>query len=251
MTEASFNLLIWIWIALAVVLFPLQLFVTAPYGRHVSDRWGPRVDNRLGWIVMEAVSPAIFAASFLWGGVPGESVVWLFFALWIAHYVHRSFVFPLRTRTSGKQIPIVIVVFAIMFNAMNGWTNGTYLGSAWGDYSGWFSDPRLWIGLAIFALGAWINITSDNHLIGLRRGSGDGYSIPHGGWFERVSCPNHLGEIIQWTGFAIMCWNLPALAFAIWTAANLIPRAISHHRWYNRTFDTYPASRRAVIPGLI
>lgn len=35
------------------------------------------------------------------------------------------------------------------------------------------------------------------------------------------------GEIIEWTGFAIACWSLPAAAFAIMTFCNLGPRA--HH----------------------
>ncbi len=75
--------------------------------------------------------------------------------------------------------------------------------------------------------------------------------VPRGGLFELVSCPNLSGEILQWFGFALMCWNLPALSFAIWTAANLIPRAISHHRWYRTHFADYPKSRRAVVPGIL
>jgi len=66
-----------------------------------------------------------------------------------------------------------------------------------------------------------------------------------------VSCPNLFGEIVEWSGFAMMCWNLPALSFAIWTAANLIPRAISHHRWYRQRFADYPAARKAVIPFIL
>jgi hypothetical protein len=60
-----------------------------------------------------------------------------------------------------------------------------------------------------------------------------------------------MGEIIEWSGFALMCWNLPALSFAIWTAANLIPRAVSHHAWYRRTFPDYPQDRHAVVPALL
>ena len=50
-------------------------------------------------------------------------------------------------------------------------------------------------------------------------------------------------------GWVVM--ELPALAFALWTAANLIPRALWRHRWYRRTFPDYPPSRRAVIPGVL
>ena len=30
------------WIAVAILLFPVQLFVTAPYGRHARTDWGRR-----------------------------------------------------------------------------------------------------------------------------------------------------------------------------------------------------------------
>jgi steroid 5-alpha reductase family enzyme len=103
----------------------------------------------------------------------------------------------------------------------------------------------------VFVAGAAINLWSDNRLIALRADGNQGYAIPRGGLFERVSCPNHLGEIIEWWGFALMCWNLPALSFAVWTAANLIPRALSHQAWYRRTFADYPAGRKAVIPAVL
>jgi hypothetical protein len=69
--------------------------------------------------------------------------------------------------------------------------------------------------------------------------------------FEWISCPNLFGEIVEWFGFALMCWSLPALSFAIWTAANLIPRALSHHAWYRGHFPDYPQARRAVIPFVL
>ena len=69
--------------------------------------------------------------------------------------------------------------------------------------------------------------------------------------FRYVSCPNHFGEIVEWAGFAVMCWNLPALSFAVWTAGNLIPRALSHHRWYRERFPDYPPERKAVIPFVL
>ena len=89
-------------------------------------------------------------------------------------------------------------------------------------------------------------------MIDLRaNGTSTDYAIPRGGLFDTVSCPNHLGEIVQWFGFALMCWNLPALSFAIWTAANLIPRSLSHHAWYRQHFPDYPRDRSAVIPFLL
>jgi steroid 5-alpha reductase family enzyme len=105
--------------------------------------------------------------------------------------------------------------------------------------------------MSVFVLGATVNVRSDEILLRLRQSGDSDYSIPTGGLFEWVSCPNYLGEIVQWTGFAIAAWSLPALSFAVWTAANLVPRAIAHHRWYHDSFDRYPAARRALIPGLL
>ena len=66
-----------------------------------------------------------------------------------------------------------------------------------------------------------------------------------------MSCPNYLGEIIEWVGWAVATWSLAGLSFAVWTAANLIPRAWQHHRWYRAEFPDYPKERKAVIPFLL
>jgi hypothetical protein len=94
----------------------------------------------------------------------------------------------------------------------------------------------------------YINQKADNMLIALRTPGETGYKIPTGWLFEKISCPNLFGELIEWLGFAILCWNLPAFSFFIWTSANLIPRAISHHKWYRQQFADYPADRKAIFP---
>ncbi|CAK5027260.1 unnamed protein product [Meloidogyne enterolobii] len=75
------------------------------------------------------------------------------------------------------------------------------------------------------------------------------YKIPHGGMFKYVSCANFLGEIIEWIGYAIYAQSTASLAFALFTAANTIPRAKLHHKWYlNKFGNNYPQDRKAVIP---
>ena len=49
--------------------------------------------------------------------------------------------------------------------------------------------------------------------------------------FTYVSGANFFGEIVEWSGFALACWSLPSLAFATFTALNIGPRAIQHHRY--------------------
>lgn len=244
--------MIWGWIGLAVLIMPLQFVIAAPYGRHSNRKWGPEINNKVGWIVMEVVSLLAFLY-FFWQGTGKTPASAFIAALFIIHYVHRSLIYPFMLRTGNKKMPLAIVVFAILFNVVNGSINGDYLGSHPGQYDlGYFTRPNFIIGFIVFIVGAWINIRSDYYLLSLRKNAPPNtYVIPKGGLFNRISCPNHFGEILEWTGFAIIGWSLPALAFAVWTASNLIPRAWQHHRWYLRKFEDYPKGRKAVIPSIL
>jgi steroid 5-alpha reductase family enzyme len=103
----------------------------------------------------------------------------------------------------------------------------------------------------LFIAGFAINLYSDTYLISLRQEKGSRYKIPQRGLFRYVSCPNFLGEIIEWGGFALLTWCLPTFSFFIWTAVNLIPRALDHHRWYKSHFSEYPDERKAVLPFIL
>lgn len=49
--------------------------------------------------------------------------------------------------------------------------------------------------------------------------------------FEYVSGANFLGEIVEWIGFSVACFNVPSVAFAVFTLCNIGPRALHHHRY--------------------
>lgn len=117
--------------------------------------------------------------------------------------------------------------------------------------SAWFTDPRFVVGAVVFVVGWAINFHSDSLLIALRKDGFKGYRIPRCGMFRLVSCVNYTGEIVMWCGFGLATWTLAGLAFALFTISNLLPRALSHHRWYRKTFPEYPAERRSVFPGLL
>lgn len=247
----AFEIFLYVWIGVAVVTFVVLQWVTAPYGRHSSDGWGPQLPNKLGWILMEAPSLILFSTLFLIGDIEKTTPMWLFFAAWVVHYTNRSFIFPLRTKTTGKTMPILIPLSAILFNMVNAGTNGYFLGFLQHYDASWLTSPQMIIGGIVFLLGMGINIWSDEILLNLRKPGETGYKIPTGGFFKWVSCPNLMGETIEWIGFAIMTWSLPGLAFAIWTAANLIPRAQEHHKFYLKRFDNYPKERKAIIPFIL
>ncbi len=248
----AFDIVVLAWIGMAAAVFVMLFFVSAPYGRHFRKGWGPSLDPRTGWILQESPAAFVMAAFLLAQGWPPGPVELAFLVMWEIHYLNRSFVFPLRIR-SEKRIPVAVAAMAVFFNGMNGWVNGAWLGGISGGYPvEWLLDPRFVVGAAMFAAGFVINNHSDEVLRSIRKGSPPGtYRIPRGGLFELVSCPNYLGEFIEWTGWALATWSLAGLSFALWTVANLLPRAIANHRWYGSTFPDYPAGRKAVIPFLL
>ena len=253
MEKTLFGLLVWIWISVAVIIFIVLLFVTAPYGRHSKRTWGMTIPDRLGWFLMEIPGPVIYLLLIITGSGPKTVTVWIITGLYLSHYANRAIVYPLRIRTRGKEMPLAVALMAVLFNLVNGGFLGYFAGMLQAHYTvAWLTDPRFIAGLLIFLAGMAINMSSDEKLIHLRRKrNGDGYLIPQGGLFEKVSCPNFFGEIMEWSGYALLCWSLPALSFFIWTFCNLVPRALSHHRWYRSHFTDYPAERKAVIPNFL
>lgn len=246
----QFSLINWVWIAIAMVIFVSLNFITAPYGRHTKLGWGPLIDNRLGWFLMEFFALLVLFY-FVYTGPNKQSVVNLIIlGLFVLHYLHRSIIFPLRIKTRGKKMPVSIIGMGLLFNLVNGFLIGYYFGNFRVYGNQWLHTPQFIIGTIIFLIGTLINLRSDNILIALRKPGETGYKIPFGGLFNYISCPNLFGEVIEWLGFAILSWNLPGLAFFIWTFANLVPRALSHHKWYLERFENYPKGRKAVIPFL-
>jgi hypothetical protein len=247
-----FNTMVVSWMIIAVVLFPFLIRIKAPYGRHSSLKWGPVLSNRLGWFIMELPTLLLFTTLFLSGNVIKTAVTWLIFSCWAIHYTYRIFIFPLRTRTKDKTIPLTIVIMAALFNLVNGFMNGYWLGFVSGVYDlSLLTNIRFIAGLVLFISGFIINQAADNYLINLRSEGKKGYFIPKGKLFKSISCPNFAGEMVEWIGFALMAWCMPALSFVVWTAANLIPRALHHHKWYSDTFADYPPDRKAIIPGVL
>lgn len=230
------------------IVVAMLRFLSAPYGRFERPGWGWTVPNRLGWILMESPSVVWFAWVFLQGEHHAELVPLVLLTMWQIHYVHRTFVFPFRTKTSGKRMPVLVVAAAIFFNLFNAYVNAAWIGGAGTYASDWLTDPRFVVGATLFAAGMAINVHADQILFDLRKPGETGYRIPHGGLYRWVSSPNYLGEILEWTGWAIATWSLPGLSFAIFTIANLAPRARDNHAWYLRTFDDYPPERTALVP---
>ena len=234
-----------LWIIIGLVIFPINLIYKAPYGRHTSKKWGISIDNKLGWIIMELPALVVCPAIYFYFKIDFDISI-MFICLWIIHYFNRTIIFPFRIKTKGKKMPLAIVLSAFFFNIVNGLINGYFLSNINLHSVSIF----LITGFLLFVLGLYINISSDNKLINLRKIK-KGYFVPKGGLFKYISCPNFFGEILEWFGFALMTFNIGTLSFFIWTCCNLIPRALAHHKWYKNKFNEYPKERKAILPFLI
>jgi 3-oxo-5-alpha-steroid 4-dehydrogenase 1 len=251
MNLETLELIAYVWLGIAVAVHVTMFFITAPFGRHTSDKWGISVNNKLGWFIMEMPSLLIMLYFLFWGTNSFNSYIWILFVLWILHYFNRTLIFPLRIKPTEKKMPVFIVVNAILFNVMNAGLNGYFLAelSTKEAYNeNWITSSSFIIGFSLFIIGMLINWKSDSILINLRKKGDTGYYIPKGFLFEYISSPNLFGEIVEWSGFAIMAWNLPALTFLVWTFANLVPRSKNHHDWLLKKFPNYPKDRKRVFP---
>jgi 3-oxo-5-alpha-steroid 4-dehydrogenase 1 len=252
MSEQSFyDLLLRGAFGIAGVTAIYLCFVAAPYGRHSRQGYGPTLDNALSWGLMEApaaILPPLLIA--LAGSFDAVTLVLL--GIWEAHYLRRAFVYPWLIRGRGARVPLLVPISGALFNLLNAYLNFRYLGSlAMRHALAWLWDPRFVLGGMVFAAGYAINRRADQILRALRAPGETGYKVPHGGLYRLISCPNYLGELIEWCGWALLTWSLPGLFFALFTAANLVPRALAHHRDYRRRFADYPRERRAVLPYLL
>lgn len=252
MSERSlFDGILWAFVALGIATFLALLFVVAPYGRYVRRGFGPLVSGTVGWVLMESTAALVPIVTFLFAGGPLGPVPWLMLGIWEVHYLHRGFVYPFRRKVAGS-IPVLIVAMGMFFNLVNGYLNGRWL-SHFAPPLGvdWLVGPRFLVGLALFCVGFVINQHSDQVLFDLRARGQTGYSVPQRGLHRLVASPNYFGELVEWTGFAILAWSPAAAVFVFWTAANLVPRAVANRRWYRDTFPDYPRERRALVPFVL
>ncbi len=129
---------LFIWTGISIIAFLVLLFKSAPYGRYSMSSWGPSMSSRLGWILME--SPTVYLMLlFMYFFSSSLGVVEIIFTvIWMVHYVHRSFIWPLRAKLEGKRITLIVVLLAVIFNLVNVYIQGSWI-FIYGSYEkGWF-----------------------------------------------------------------------------------------------------------------
>ena len=252
MTHEIFTYLQWGMLAMAVVVFVSLYFVTAGYGQFRTRQWGWSINNKIAWTLMEA--PVFFVMLIIW---INSALQWalpqlVLFGLFQLHYFQRSFVFP-WLMTGKSRMPVAIMLMGITFNVINGVMQGG------GLY--WFPNPDFaegasyllrWnaiAGIVLFLAGLGINWHSDHVIRNLRKPGDTRHYLPQRGMYRYVTSANYLGELMEWTGFALAAATPVAWLFPIWTAANLVPRAHAIHKKYRMEFgDEAVGQRKRVIP---
>lgn len=250
--EERYYLFLWIMAGIAVIVFITLYFVKAGYGILRDGKWGPNINNRIGWMVMETPVFIIMCILCFFSSRRTDIVCLIFFFLFQLHYLNRAFIYPFLLK--GKSfMPIGIILMGMFFNVLNALMQGGwifYIAPA-GMYDlYWLLTPQFWIGICIFLAGMAINIHSDSIIRNLRKPGDTRHYLPEGGMFRYVTSANYFGEVVEWCGFAILTWSPAGAVFAIWTFANLVPRANSIYRRYKEMFgeEFIQKKRKRIIP---
>ena len=247
---AWYTAIVTIWVLMALPALMLGLTGRDPFGRAGGQPKGTHIPARTGWFLMELPALVILPVTYV-VGTNGSPAGNLLVGVWTAHYSHRTLIWPWLVQRRDSRMPLITCAAGFTFNVVNGVLFSWYMTRLTVYTDEWLGDSRFMTGATVMAIGAALNVWSDYYLARLRNAKPDQAVQPMRGPFRLVSCPNLTGEMLEWAGFALMCWSPPAMAFAVWTAANLTPRALWRLGWYHRQFDDYPSRRRALIPGLL
>lgn len=256
--DPTYDTLLALGFAIAVLTAVAACFTRAPYGRFAARRSRVGLNPRLGWFLMELPALVVFLLFYFRG--PNAFAPFPLFALfvWVVHYANRGFVMPALMRVprgaSGFGLPVVLVGWVV--TSLHGFLNGSWI-STHAPHVGWdwFSDPRFIAGVVLYYGGLAVNLHSDHVLRTLRTREevAQGtrvYRMPRGGLFEQVSNPSYLSELVFWAGFALFTWSLAGVFILAISLANLVPRAVATHAWYRERFPEYPPQRRILVPFL-
>ncbi|KAI7800247.1 polyprenol reductase [Triplophysa rosa] len=79
------------------------------------------------------------------------------------------------------------------------------------------------------------------------------HKMPQGGWFDWVSCPHYLAELLIYTAMSVCCGcsSLTCWLVVLYVLCNQALAAQLCHDYYRSKFETYPCHRKAFIPFIL
>lgn len=236
MSETSFYILLYVMAILSVAVYIALHFVKAGYGKFRTKSWGISVNNKSGWVLMEA--PVFIVVLLYWSQSPVrfQPLPLIGFLLFELHYFQRSFVFPFLLK-GHSRMPLVVIGMGIVFNLVNGIMQSEWLFHfAPAAESSWFYSVPFMAGSVLFLSGLFINWHSDAVIRHLRRPGDNRHYLPEKGLYRYVTSANYFGELVEWTGFALLTTSPAGWVFVLWTFANLAPRANAIYKNYVKEF---------------
>ena len=247
---STYHHVLWAMAFMGLFVFVTLYFVDAGYGKFRSNKWGYSINNKLGWVLMEC--PALIPIAYTIVALTPSALAILFMSLYALHYVYRSFIFPVLLKGNSKM-PLAITAMGATFN----FTNSTLLCASvvafpkesYTDICSYAGNWNFWLGIVLFFMGMYTHMKADHTIRNLRKPGDTNHYLPKGGLFDYVTSANYFGELLEWTGFAILLCNPAAWMFVWWTAANLVPRAHAINKKYRAEFgNEQVGKRKCVIP---
>ena len=247
---STYHHVLWAMAFMGLFVFVTLYFVDAGYGKFRSNKWGYSINNKLGWVLMEC--PALIPIAYTIVALTPSALAILFMSLYALHYVYRSFIFPALLKGNSKM-PLAITAMGATFN----FTNSTLLCASvvafpkesYTDICSYAGNWNFWLGIVLFFMGMYTHMKADHTIRNLRKPGDTNHYLPKGGLFDYVTSANYFGELLEWTGFAILLCNPAAWMFVWWTAANLVPRAHAINKKYRAEFgNEQVGKRKRVLP---
>lgn len=121
-----------------------------------------------------------------------------------------------------------------------------------------FITPCHMIGVSLFLWSSYVQFDSHRILANLRKDTTGRvittkHSIPRGKWFDLVSSPHYMAEILIYLAITIVLGGKSPTWWMVFlfVITNQVFVGMFNHSWYKNTFKDYPKSRYAIVPFIL
>lgn len=111
--KAQLNVLSVVMVSMGLAAFSILICgIPAVYGRYApncSSLWGFNMNGKLAWVVQECPNVVLGVSNIILGRPEclTSTVNQVFMAMFLVHYVNRTFIYPLQIR-GGKPTPFSV-----------------------------------------------------------------------------------------------------------------------------------------------
>ena len=120
----AYQILLVFQLVSSILVLLFLFYKSAPYGKFVTNGFGPVMPARPGWVIMEFPAFAVILVMFYLGRGWENPAMIVFICLWEFHYVYRTFIYPLRLSKGSRPMAVAIPLTGAFFNSINGYING-------------------------------------------------------------------------------------------------------------------------------